>query len=104
MEEKICLVDGQNGHVLLRVEADDWEAWYSGSSCGLWLSVDGLWGLMDCSDENAGRWIIDPCAIEVNVLNSENGYWALLPDETTVFFDREGRLVGAGWEPPEEVW
>ena len=104
-EGKLCIVDGQDGRVLLRVEADDWEAWYSRGIYSLWLSVDGLLGLIDYSGENASRWIIEPCAKEVDLLYSENGFWALLPDETTVFFDHQGRIVGPGWEyHPEKDW
>ena len=43
--------------------------------------------------------------MEVDHTLSGNGAWALLPDETTVYFDGAGKIVGPGHEYyTEEDW
>ena len=98
LEGRFCLVDGTDGEVLLRVDADSWRAFPSGDAYALWLRTDGLWGWMDYLSENAGQWIVDPCAVEVDHTLSGNGAWALLPDENTVYFNGTGKIVGPGHE------
>lgn len=103
---RLCLVDGQDGRVLLREDAENWMTLYNGDAVALWLQVDGLWGWMDYSGENAGQWRVEPCAIEVEISYYGTGIWAVLPDGSTVLFDSQGRLTGPGWEydPDADEW
>ena len=54
LEGSFCLVDGTDGEVLLRVDADSWRAFPSGDAYALWLRTDNLWGWMDLSERECG--------------------------------------------------
>ena len=90
--EKHLKIIRNDGREELNINALDWRP-ADNPDLMLVCTWDGLWGVMDVTGANAGKWRVDPC---YTIMVSETGRIQTVryPDKTCAFMDYDGNLFG----------